>query len=94
MVAEAGLRNPIPLPLQRASVALPTVHSALRRASLALLGELSTVFASFLDVNEAYYDHGGGADSKQERKSHPVVLGFVDDRLDHIWPDDGRLEGK
>jgi hypothetical protein len=90
-VAEAGLLETNTPFSSGASVTLPIVHSALRRTSLALLGELSTILAPFLDVNEAYYNHGGGADGEQERKSHPVVLGFVDDRLDNIWSDDGRL---
>ena len=71
-------------------------HPALlcRPEQFPLLDKGATVFASLFDINQPYHYARSGANGEQEREAEPVVVCVVDDGLNHIRANDGRLFGK
>jgi hypothetical protein len=57
-----------------------------------MFGKLPTVFSTFFNIHKADGNHGPSADGKEEWETHPIVAGIVDDGLDDIGTDDGRLD--
>ena len=56
--------------------------------------KFATVFSPPFNIHKADDDHGGGTDGKQKREPHPVVLRVINDGLDHVRADYGRLENR
>lgn len=61
--------------------------------NLPCFDEFSTVVATPFDIHETNDGHGGGANSEQKGESHPIILGIVNDGLDHVGADYRGLHG-
>lgn len=59
--------------------------------SFAFLDIDPAILSSFLNIYEPDDDTRSSAQSEQEWKSHPVVIGVVDNRLNDVWAEDRRL---
>lgn len=68
-------------------------YLALGTSDLTGFDEFSTVVATPFYIHEANSDHGGGADGEEKGESHPVILGVVNDGLDHVGADYRGLYG-
>lgn len=61
--------------------------------NLSCFDEFSTVVATPFDIHKTNDDHGDGADGEQKGEPHPIILGIVNDGLDHVGADYRGLHG-